>query len=320
MTLHKLLFDSIPKPAGGFYRRPKEVLDYTVVVVDEVSMAPKSIMDLLFTHNVYVICLGDPFQLPPISKEEDNHLLDNPHIFLDEIMRQAKESSIIRLTMDIREQKPLSFIKDEQIQILPEKELNTSMLTWADQVLVATNAKRCDINNQMRQMKGFGPEPCHGDKIICLRNYWDLGNYTNGDPLTNGSIGTLMNPKKTIQTVPMFAYSPGAIDVLEGGFISELNEDYGVLKMDPNIMLGKESALDWRDKYKLGKLKNRIGDVIPKEFTYGYAVTGHKSQGSEWNKVLVIEETFPFSKTEHARWLYTTATRAAQKLVIITQN
>lgn len=132
MTLHKLLFDSIPKPAGGFYRRPKETLDYTVVVVDEVSMAPKSIMDLLFTHNVYVICLGDPFQLPPISKEEDNHLLDNPHIFLDEIMRQAKESSIIRLTMDIREQKPLNFTKDEQIQILPEKELNTSMLTWAD--------------------------------------------------------------------------------------------------------------------------------------------------------------------------------------------
>jgi hypothetical protein len=50
-------------------------------------MAPKSIIDKLFQHNVYVICLGDPFQLPPIDKEEDNHLLDHPHIFLDEIMR-----------------------------------------------------------------------------------------------------------------------------------------------------------------------------------------------------------------------------------------
>ncbi len=65
-------------------------------------MAPKSIMDRLFSHNVYVICLGDPFQLPPIEKDEDNHLLDKPHVFLDEIMRQAKESGIIRLTMDIR--------------------------------------------------------------------------------------------------------------------------------------------------------------------------------------------------------------------------
>ena len=55
----------------------------------------------------------------------------------------------------------------------------------------------------------------------------------------------------------------------------------------------------------------------PLEFTYGYAITCHKAQGSEWDKVLVIEEDFPFSKEEHARWLYTAATRAAEKLVLI---
>ena len=83
MTLHRLLYDSVPRPGGGFTRIPKKSLDYAVVVVDEVSMAPKSIMDKLFSHNVYVVCLGDPFQLPPIEKDEDNHLLDKPHIFLD---------------------------------------------------------------------------------------------------------------------------------------------------------------------------------------------------------------------------------------------
>ena len=72
-------------------------------------------MILLFSHNVYVICLGDPFQLPPIEKDEDNHLLDNPHIFLDEIMRQATESGIIRLTMDIRDKKPLEIERNEQV-------------------------------------------------------------------------------------------------------------------------------------------------------------------------------------------------------------
>ena len=115
MTLHRLLYDSVPRPGGGFTRIPKKSLDYTVVVVDEVSMAPKSIMTKLFSHNVYVICLGDPFQLPTIEKEEDNHLLDNPHIFLDEIMRQATESGIIRLTMDIRDQKPLDYIKNDEV-------------------------------------------------------------------------------------------------------------------------------------------------------------------------------------------------------------
>lgn len=320
MTLHKLLYDSIPRPGGGFYRKPKHYLDYTVVVVDEVSMAPKSIMDKLFSHNVYVICLGDPFQLPPIDKDEDNHLLDKPHVFLDEIMRQAAESGIIRLTMDIRDQKPLEYVKNDQVQIYPASALNKGMLDWADQVLTATNLTRCSMNDCMREMKGFGPEPCDGDKIICLRNYWDSWNYTNGDPLVNGTIGTLKNPTPGTIKVPLYAYNPGIINILEGGFISELGEDFGSINMDPRIMQGGESELEWRDKYRLNKLKNRIGDVIPKEFTYGYAITCHKAQGSEWDKVLVIEEKFPFNKVEHARWLYTAATRAADKLVIVTKD
>ena len=90
-TLHKLLYESFPKPNGGFYRRPKPALGYKIIVVDEVSMVPKSLIDLLFSHkDLYILCLGDSMQLPPISKEEDNHLLDKPDIFLDKIMRQAE--------------------------------------------------------------------------------------------------------------------------------------------------------------------------------------------------------------------------------------
>ena len=59
-TLHKLLYESIPKPNGGFIRKPKPSIGYKIVVVDEISMAPKTLIDLLFTHDVYVICLGDP--------------------------------------------------------------------------------------------------------------------------------------------------------------------------------------------------------------------------------------------------------------------
>ena len=60
-TLHKLLYKSFPKPDGTFVRIPVEEIPYKVVVVDEVSMAPKSLMDLLFTYDVHIICLGDPF-------------------------------------------------------------------------------------------------------------------------------------------------------------------------------------------------------------------------------------------------------------------
>ena len=320
MTLHKLLYNSIPRKGGGFMRIPKDRLDYTIVVVDEISMAPKTIIDMLFRHNVYVICLGDPFQLPPIEKEEDNHLLDHPHIFLDEIMRQAEESEIIRLTMGIREQKPLRPVKGNEVQIVPAAALSDGMLGWADQVLVATNFQRHSMNDFMRQMKGFGPDPCDGDKVICLRNYWDSWNYDNGDPLVNGTIGTIHNPRNDIIRVPYYAYNKGVIHTLQATFTSDLGEHFGEISMDPKIMLGGESELEWRDKYRLGQLRNRIGDVIPKEFTYGYAITCHKAQGSEWDKVLVIEEKFPFQKIDHARWLYTAATRAAEKLVIVTKE
>ena len=39
--------------------------------------------------------------------------------------------------------------------------------------------------------------------------------------------------------------------------------------------------------------------------------------GSEWDKVLIYEEKFPFDKEEHKRWLYTACTRAAEKLVLV---
>ena len=106
-TLHRL-FKSFPKPDGTFYSKVSSI-PYKIVI--EVSMAPKSLMILFSFKNVHIICLGDPFQLPPVDANEDNHLLDNPHIFLDEVMRQAQESEIIRVTMDIRQGKPLLICK-----------------------------------------------------------------------------------------------------------------------------------------------------------------------------------------------------------------
>jgi exodeoxyribonuclease-5 len=44
---------------------------------------------------------------------------------------------------------------------------------------------------------------------------------------------------------------------------------------------------------------------------FGYAITCHKSQGSEWDHVLVLDESFGNDK---ARWQYTAATRASKTL------
>lgn len=315
-TLHKLLYKSIPKPDGKFIRIPVPDIPYKIVIVDEVSMAPKTLMKLLFNYPVHVICLGDPFQLPTIDKEEDNKLLEHPHIFLDEIMRQAAESEIIRLTMAIRENRPLAdaVTENKEVLIYNKMDLNTGMLRWADQILVGTNATRISINNQMRQMMGRGPRPEDGDKIICLRNYWDI-QADNEDPLVNGTIGYLQDSFKTFVQLPK-PLGGSQIDITTGNFLSDSEATFGSLNMDTQMILTGQKCVDWKTAYKVNKNPKTAG-LLPLEFTYGYAITCHKAQGSEWDKVLVLEEKFPFNREEHARWLYTACTRASEKLVLI---
>ena len=318
ITLHKLLYKSIPKENGGFVRIPNSSIPYKIVVVDEVSMAPKTLMDLLFSHDVHVICLGDPFQLPPVDKKEDNHLLDAPHIFLDEIMRQAQESEIIQLSMAIRENRPIEAFQGKEVQILNKEELNTGMLTWADQILVATNATRVSINTQMRKLLNFGEKPQDGDKIICLRNYWDCFS-DNEEPLVNGTIGILKDSFLTKRYLPSIVKSTDGlshINLIVGDFISDSGMYFHSLEMDKKMIDTGEFSLDWKTVYQLNR-NSKTRDIPPLEFTYGYAITCHKAQGSEWDKVLVIEEKFPFDKIEHARWLYTAVTRSSEKLVLV---
>jgi len=314
LTLHKLLYESIPKPDGTFFRIPKATIDYKVVIVDEVSMAPKQLMELLFSHNVFIIALGDPFQLPPVDKNQDNGLLNNPDVFLDEIMRQALDSEIIRLSMQVRNKESFDYSVGSDVIVMPKKDLNTGVLKWADQILVGTNATRVAINNKMRDLMGRGNKPENGDKVICLRNYWDRL-ATNYDPLVNGTIGYIDEVYETYNRVPGWAGND-IIKVLNAKFTSDSDADFGFLQMDEKQILTGERCLDFKKIYKLTS-NWRTAHLVPMEFTYGYAITVHKSQGSEWDNVCVLEESFPFDREEHARWLYTAITRASSKLVLV---
>jgi exodeoxyribonuclease-5 len=313
-TLHKLLYEHRPKPDGTFFRLPISVgsLPYRIVVVDEISMVPIDLLKQLAKHPVYIICCGDPFQLPPVDKDADNHLLDNPHIFLDEIMRQAAESDIIQLSMAIREGRPLPPLNNNDAIVLPKDELTTAHLQWADQILCATNNTRVSINNQMRELMGRGNQPEDGDKIICLRNYWETCSQ-EGEPLVNGTIGTLSHPYKDMLHMP-YGMKPSKVYYTVGNFISDDSQEYSRLYLDTQEILTGTPQLDHKQKYVLHK---KMSWAVPLDFTYGYAITAHKAQGSQWDKVLVIEEAFPFAREEHARWLYTACTRASSRLVLV---
>lgn len=317
-TAHKLLYKAKPMPNGTFKFEPKPSLDdgLEVIIVDEVSMLPKEMWLRLLSHRIHVIACGDPFQLPPIDKDSDNHVLDHPHIFLDEIMRQAYDSEIIRFSMWIREGKPINEFpaSGQQVMFVKPSQIVTGMYDWADQILCATNAKRNAINMNMRQIKGFGPEPAVGDKIISLRNQWEF--FSNGvvdpAPLTNGTIGVIQCTDRYDMSLP-FWISEKKIPILYTNMVDENGDVFNYIPVDYTSLTTGEKFLTGKQEFQMRK--NPKCPDPPFEFAYAYGITCHKAQGSEWGKVLVYEERFPFDKTEHARWAYTAATRASEKLV-----
>ena len=308
MTAHKLLYKSHPRNDGT-------LAPYRLIVVDEISMLPKKMWEQLLFYGVHVIALGDPGQLPPVAAEM-NDALAHPHIFLDEVMRQAAESEIIRLTMDIRAGNPLKEFRGNEVRIVDRNEiLKQGFFFWADQIICGKNDTRRMINDKMRRtiwLDEYSLEPIVGDRLICLRNDWELTNM-NGDALVNGLTGELTGleygegPRENpwMDKTPIIDFLPDYDDADQ--FIG-IEIDYKLLTTgETTVTRGYNS--NWK---KIPKIFH------PHEFDYGYAITCHKSQGSEFDKVIVLEEYLKGeSRADHARWLYTAATRAAQKLIIV---
>ena len=303
MTAHRLLYYSKERPDGTFEHKPRKVLEYNykLIVVDEVSMLPSDMFELLLSHHVHVIALGDPGQLPPIEGESE--ILAHPHVFLDEIVRQAQDSAIIRLSMDIREGLPLKLCKGDEVSIVPKNRINDAYYAGADQIIAAKNITRSNINWICRKIK-FGTNipnhPINGEKTICLKNYWDVIS-NQGDPAINGMIGTLDNVNYQHN---VYKYK----NQMFADFVIGNNNQFKSLFMDYKLFTeGKQTVSNDTWKEFLGMPK-------PLLFDYGYCITCHKGQGSEWDKVLVINEYM--KGTDWKRWAYTACTRARQKLIM----
>lgn len=302
-TLHKLLYDT-HKIGNHFVFRAKRKLDkpYKIVVVDELSMVPMTLMKLLAKHNVHVIGLGDPFQLPPIA--DDNLMLNSPHIFLDEVMRQAQESEILRLSMDVRQGKPLQLFNGNELKVINKSDIVDGMYLWADTVICGKNQTRRNINHHIRGMRGATSlTPQEGDKLVCLRNYWESESDMSFDPMINGMLGYAKNvgaPDSIVGDVPLY-FQPDYLNEGDGFQISS----------DGNIY-------NWQDPREEDVPYN--GKVIEPgiQLDYGYAITCWKAQGSEFDKVMFLGEKLNhLSRENYQKYLYTGITRAKEKLIVV---
>lgn len=304
MTAHRLLYQVSQKEDGTYYFEPKRYIgDYKIVVLDECSMLPNDMWELLLTHKIHVLALGDPGQLPPISG--NSHILDKPHIFLSEIVRQALDSPIIRLSMDVREGKYIPYKYEGACRVIQREDLGPGLLLGADQIICGKNATRHSLNEHMRKLT-FGEryieKPQNGDKVICLKNHWDIVS-SNEEPLINGMIGKL--DYVDFEEEDDSLYRP----VMRASFYLD-EQFYDYLQMDYKLFVDKNPTINEYNWKAFLKVPHAL------EFDYGYAITAHKSQGSQFEKVVVFDEWLG-DKEYHNKWLYSAITRASQKLVIV---
>ena len=341
MTAHKLLYHAQQTKTGNYIFKPKSYIEENpkLIVVDEVSMIPQEIWELLLRHRIHVLALGDPGQLPPV-KEDANEVLEHPHIFLDEIMRQAQESAIIRLSMHIREGKDFKQFESVpgEVRIIPKRFLfndEDQAVLQASQIICGTNSQRFEINDRVRKLQGRGPIPETGDKIIGLKNHWDFCSQL-GNALTNGLLGELVDFQHFTQTYPpdkAFKDFPPT-DIIFTNMTTEDGDVFARIPIDYKALTTGERTLTMAQDYELSQYNKKIqrkilrtGNfdyekdfrTVPYEFNYGYAITCWKSQGSEYQNVLGYDCTWLKKKDpeQYKKYLYTLVTRAQEKLILV---
>jgi exodeoxyribonuclease V len=280
---------------------PQFILNYSgdaaqakLIVLDEVSMVGEEMARDLLSFNKPILVIGDPGQLPPIAGAGafTNH---KPDFMLTEIHRQAENSPIIRLATMARKGIAIPYGEyDGGVKKLRMQDVDTQTLRYG-QIICGLNSSRIQLNNIMRQEFGFdshiptGPE----EKIICLKNDSKLG-------LLNGTFLELSN----------------IVDEHSLYFSATVKDEFGK-SVSPNSLRIYKGHFD--DHVKLDKFRNDRDWKAKKfltEATFGYCLTAHKSQGSQWENIVVWDDNMGRTPDDRARWLYTAITRAESGLVL----
>lgn len=201
-----------------------------------------------------------------------------PDVFIEEVHRQALDSPILKAATDVREGKKLSYSEQGAFIYQPQAAIGPDAYYEADQVIVGYNKTRKAFNDRFRLRKNFHHMlPRKGDKMICLKNNAELG-------LFNGMIGTSTKDA-----------------------VKRDHNHYSLWFDDIMYPVWINSAVS-RPPQHLNMLEM---------FDFGYAITCHKSQGSEFNDVLIYDQPIGDDDIMRARWRYTAITRCKDTCVMV---
>jgi exodeoxyribonuclease V len=288
-TIHGLIYRPYEDDEGVIhYKKVQELENIDTIVCDEASMVNQWLFNDLLCFGKPILFVGDHGQLEPIGK--DPQLMHEPDVKLEKIHRQAENNPIIRLASAWREGRESQVIEamrrkgywedaDGKCLVTSKREFE-KYIDSGMQLVCGFNGSRHRLNKLIRAKKGLdSPTPQAGDKLICLRNNKDFG-------IFNGQQATCVT-----------AFKPGKKTI-------ELE-----IELDDGRVISAPCKLDQFGNNTIEDHKNQEIAL----FDYAYCITAHKSQGSEWATVAVLEEIS--NMWDARRWRYTATTRAKERLV-----
>jgi exodeoxyribonuclease-5 len=283
-----------------FHNNDKKDIKFgDLVIVDEASMVTKRMISDLENTGAKVLFVGDPGQLPPVG-DSGYFSHEKPDAILTEVQRQALDNPIIELSMKIRKGDQCHWlIENKHILKRPKDGYAVADLAKADQVLTGTNWMRHRINRGLRTVHKIPKDlwyPQQGEKLICLKNQ-----HVQGSWVING--------------VPCVAAGNAECDMDTGNMLMD------VLYEDRLIKDAKIYPYPFEAHYNPNAVEEPWASRHSfSEFDFGYAITVHKSQGSEWERVVLVDdEMFAWKIADRKRWLYTAVTRAKEHLTWLTK-
>ena len=260
-----------------------------LIIIDEASMIGEDLYNDIARFDCPQVYFGDPFQLPPVKKQQYFGDVMLPDLELTEIHRTAADNPVLKFAEAVRKLKEpwpeeygfpiIGMHSPDGMKLLDNPEIQ--WICW-------TNKTRNSINKIIRNKKKFTGLLQIGERIMCLDNkkgFYNGGFYTltkirfDGDNYWECEVMTEDNKFR---------------EVLISKKIFEV------------AMFGEEKSVRYPKKAL--------------NFDYSYCITAHKAQGSEWESIAVVDERWMMARMEPLfsdKWFYTAITRTRDNLYIV---
>lgn len=285
-----------------------------LIIVDEASMLSTALWEDLRSFGIPILAVGDHGQLPPVGSDNPG-LMTKPDLCLEQIHRQAADNPIITLAHHIRAGGRIQAARmtpgDTRVRQAKSAVDALTMLGGKDAVaaevlniglICGKNSTRVRLNEAIRKLLGYsGNVPDPGEILIALRNF---------PPVFNGLRGRFEGPTSPngYSDTNKFGAFKGRVVFPDDNLIIDGEINYHQFGVEKTFSMTSDipSAIKPSNWRQAGLL-----------FDYGYAITCHKSQGSQYTQTVVLTNDLFGDSEFRKRWLYTAVTRASERLILI---